>query len=614
MKIKKHKIIFTAQDPGGFNAITPVIKKLEKNVRFDVSVILAKHACNYAKKQKINYLDADRTPFDITGADLIFTGTSFGDSIEKRIIFVAKAENIPTVSIVDFWTDYVPSFSDPEKRNLKYLPDYILVVDEIMKKEMVAEGIPPGKIFITGNPYFDSFSKKPDRKTDKNLIAFFDQPFSEIYKESKKDYKDCTKFDEVRVFEDIVKAVDKIDLNKKIVINFHPRAEKTDKFDKIIKNSKLEIKKEKKLNNKSLIKKAEIITGINSVVLFEAAMMGKKVLSYQPGLKGADPLISNRFGLSLPVYKKEKLGSAFRQLFLKKFARTNSEIIKKYAGNKSTQKVIGFITNVLKDNQKNKLKVVACIQARIGSKRLPKKVLLEISGKSVIENMLERLKVAKEIDDIILALPDTKENDILARHADKIGLKYYRGSEYDIISRQYGAAKKLNADALILFTGDCPLLDPKIADKMVKIYRKNYDKFDFFTNTFPPTFPHGLDADIVPVFTFKKIDEEINAPFHRECYAAYIMENPEKFRIHNMKNHVNLSSIRLTLDYPEDMILIKKIFSALTKKKEVFVMKDILNFLKENPEVLEINKKRIDMVIVRNIRSKEYHSAVIKKL
>ena len=81
MKIKKHKIIFTAQDPGGFNAIAPVIKSFEKDARFDVSVILAKHACIYAEKQNIKYLNADKTSFDISGADLIFTGTSFGDSI-----------------------------------------------------------------------------------------------------------------------------------------------------------------------------------------------------------------------------------------------------------------------------------------------------------------------------------------------------------------------------------------------------------------------------------------------------------------------------------------------------------------------------------------------------
>src|SRR3989344_5661731 len=390
--LEKYKIIFTAQDPGGFNALAPIIKKLKKDKRFNVSVILAKHACLFAKKQNIEYLDADKTSFNITGADLIITSTSFGDSIEKKIVTLARAENIPTISIVDFWTDYVPSFSDPETGNFKYLPDYILALDEIMKKEMVSKGFPKEKIFVTGNPYFDSFSRTIGQKTDKNLVAFFSQPFSEIYKNSDKDYKNCTKFNEIQVFEDIVKAVEKIDLNKKIVINFHPRTKKFNKFDKIIKNSKLEIKKEKELSNKDLIKRAEIVTGINSVVLFEAAMRGKKVLSYQPGLKGSDLLISNRLGLSAPVYKKEDLYQTFKKMILQKSLKNNPKLVKKYTENKSTRKVANFIINVLKNKPRRKLKVIACIQARMGSRRLKKKALLKISGKSLIENMFLRLK------------------------------------------------------------------------------------------------------------------------------------------------------------------------------------------------------------------------------
>ena len=611
--MKKHKVIFTAQDPGGFNALTPVIKKFKKDKRFNVSVILAKHACLFAKEHSIGYLDADKTPFDITGADLIVTGTSFGDSIEKKIIAMAKTKNIPTISIIDFWTDYAPSFSDSETGNFKYLPDYILAVDEVMKKEMILNGFPPDKIFITGNPCFDSFSKITRSEADKGLISFFSQPFSEILKNSNKDYKDYAKFDEVQVFEDIVKALEKIDLNKKIIINFHPRTKKFDKFDKIIKNSKLEIRKEKKLYNKNLIEKSEIITGINSVVLFEAAMMGKKVLSYQPGLKSPDLLISNKLGLSAPVYKKKDLYKAFKKMFFKKVKKHNSKMIKKYTGNKSTQKVTDFIANILRNNQKRKLKVIACIQARMGSSRLKKKALLKISGKSLIENMFYRLKAAKEIDDIVLATANNKENDILARHAEKIGLKYHRGEEKDLISRHYETAEKFGADAILLVTGDSPFVDPKIADRMVKVYKKNHEKFDFFTNSFPPTFPHGLDIDIIPAPTLKKLNDEVKDPFYRECFYAYAMENHKKFRVYNLKNPVDLSSIRVTLDYPEDLVLTRKIFNALDNKNKIFVMKDILKFLKENPQVLKINKKRIDMVIVRNIRSREYHSIASKK-
>jgi len=599
---KKHKIIFTAQDPGGFNAIVPVIKKLEKDARFSISVILAKHACLLAEEQNIKYSDADKKSFDVSGADLIFTGISFADSIEKKIIFLAKAENIPTISIVDFWTDYAPSFSDPETKNLKYLPDYILVIDEIMKKQIIAEGLPKDKIFITGNPSFDFFVKKANQKTDKNLITFFCQPLSELYKKNSQDYKNSTNFNEVQVFEDIVKALEKIDLNKKIIIDFHPRAKKFDKFDKIIKNSRLKIEKNIKSYNKNSIEKPEIIIGMSTVVLFEAALAGKKVLSYQPGLKGEDPLLSNRLGLSVPVYKKSELKEALVKLILDKSIKSSPKIVEKYTKNNSTKKVIDFMIGVLKKESNKKLKIVACIQARMGSKRLKGKALLKIAGKSLVENMFLRLKAVKEIDDIVLATSNTKENDVLASHAQKIGLKYYRGSENDLISRECQTAKKFKADALLLITGDCPFLDPGLANKMAKIYKKNYKKFDFFTNMFPPTFPHGLDIDVISVLTLEKLDKEVKNPLDRECFVAYILKNPEKFRIFNLRNPINLSSIRLTLDYPEDLILTQKIFDALGKKNKVFTTKNIFKFLKENPEVLEINKKRINTILTKNIR------------
>lgn len=257
-----------------------------------------------------------------------------------------------------------------------------------------------------------------------------------------------------------------------------------------------------------------------------------------------------------------------------------------------------------------KLRIVACIQARMGSKRLKRKALLKISNRTLTENISRRLKTAREIDDIVLATSLKKENDILIKHAQDIGLKYYRGSEEDLVSRLYETAQKFKADALVRICGCCPLVDPELVDKAVKIYRKNYQNIDFLTNCFPPTFPDGLDIDILPFSTLKKIHTEVKKPLYREWFPSYIMENPKKFRIYNLKNSLNLSSIRWTVDYPEDLVLIRKIFKALDRKNRIFSMKDVLNFLKKNPQISKINEKRIDMVIVRNIRSREYHSKI----
>ena len=252
------------------------------------------------------------------------------------------------------------------------------------------------------------------------------------------------------------------------------------------------------------------------------------------------------------------------------------------------------------------MRIVCAIQSRMGSTRLRKKALRKISGRTVTEQIFRRLKAAKEIDEIVLAAPDTKENNVLIKHAKEIGLNYCRGSENDIISRLYGVAKEFEADALVRITGDSPLIDPKIVDKMVNIYRKNYKKIDFLTNNFPLTLPDGLDFLIISISIVKQLMTEIKDPFYREQFVYYILENSKKFRNYHWENLVNLSFLRLVLDYPEDLVLTRKIFKALDKKNKVFTMEDILNFLKKNPSLLEINAKRIDWTTVVKSISRTY--------
>lgn len=255
---------------------------------------------------------------------------------------------------------------------------------------------------------------------------------------------------------------------------------------------------------------------------------------------------------------------------------------------------------------RKKLKIVACIQARMGSTRLKKKVLRKILGRTLIEHIFRRLKTAEEIDEIILSTSTKKENDILVKHARKIGLKYYRGSEKDLMARLYQTVKKFKGDALVRITGDCPLVDPEIVDMMVKFWRANYQKFDLVTNAFPPTFPDGLGVEVLSTSTLKKIDSEVKDSLYREWLTCYIMENPDKFRIYNLENSVDLSSMRWTVDYPEDLVFVREVFKALDKENKIFTMADILSFLKKNPRVVKINEKRIDKAVVGGIRSGAY--------
>lgn len=237
------------------------------------------------------------------------------------------------------------------------------------------------------------------------------------------------------------------------------------------------------------------------------------------------------------------------------------------------------------------LKVAACIQARLDSKRLPKKVLRKILGKTLIQIEFERLKQCREVDRIALVTSVNKKNDILADHAKSIGLAVVRDSEKDLILRYLKAARVLGTDALIRITADCPFVDPTIVDEMVKIYRRNPNKYDLITNILIRSFPKGLDVDIIPTVTLEKLDEEIKNSTSRELFFQYIMDNSHKFRIYNYLNSKDLSKMRWTVDYIEDLWFVEKVFQKLYKPKVVFRMRDILLLLEKDSGLARINQK-----------------------
>lgn len=243
-------------------------------------------------------------------------------------------------------------------------------------------------------------------------------------------------------------------------------------------------------------------------------------------------------------------------------------------------------------NKKRRLKIIACIQARIGSARLKGKVLKKVLGKTIVEHIFHRLKASREIDDIVLSTSTRKENDVLVKHARRIGLKYYRGGEKDLVSRLYKTILKFRADALVRVTGDCPLVDSDLVDKLTGIFRKFPQKFDYLTNIFPRTFPDGLDIELYPLSTLKLLFKKISkkSPY-RENFPSYILENSKTFHIFNLKNKENLSFLRLTVDYQEDLELISEIFKTLGKNGKIFKMRDIIKLLKKRPNLIKINQK-----------------------
>ena len=234
------------------------------------------------------------------------------------------------------------------------------------------------------------------------------------------------------------------------------------------------------------------------------------------------------------------------------------------------------------------------IQARTGSTRLPNKVMKNVCGRPLLQLMIERLQHSHYATNIIIATTTKSSDDTIVALMKTLNIPVFRGSETDVLDRYYQAAKKYEADIIVRLTSDCPLIDPKITDKVIKYYLDGKNKFDFVSNMHPPTFPDGLDTEIFSFHTLEKAWKEAKKPYEREHVTPYMWDNPDIFYVGNVRNDQELHFIeRWTLDYEEDFYFIKAVYEHLYREGEFFYMEDILQLLSENPQIKQINKKHL---------------------
>lgn len=238
------------------------------------------------------------------------------------------------------------------------------------------------------------------------------------------------------------------------------------------------------------------------------------------------------------------------------------------------------------DNQ-----IIAVIQARIDSKRLSGKVLLEISGKPLLWHIVNRLKQCKTISKIVLATTDEKTDEPLRRYAESQKIEYYAGSQDDILDRLYQTGVKFNSSVLVKVNGDCPLIDPKLIDEGINLYKSTTPTPDLVTNSVIRTFPEGMQYGIFNFKTLSYLHNNLHDKFWREYIQMYIIENKERFSTINVENKKNLSSLRWTVDYYEDLQFIRQIFENLYPNNPLFDMYDVISLLEKRPEIKEINAK-----------------------
>ncbi len=238
------------------------------------------------------------------------------------------------------------------------------------------------------------------------------------------------------------------------------------------------------------------------------------------------------------------------------------------------------------------MQIITVVQARFSSTRLPGKVLLPILEKPILIRIIERVRKAKFVGQLVIATSINSEDDQIEKLCNEYNFECYRGSLTDLLDRHYQVGLKYNADAVVKIPSDCPLIDPSIIDKVIKNFTEN--NFDYVSNLHPATYPDGNDVEIFSFNALEKAWKEATKNFEREHTTPYFWENQNLFKLGNVKWETGLdlsTSLRFTLDYFEDYQFIKNIYEELYPKNPDFSLQDILILLKEKPELLEINKK-----------------------
>lgn len=235
--------------------------------------------------------------------------------------------------------------------------------------------------------------------------------------------------------------------------------------------------------------------------------------------------------------------------------------------------------------------IICMIQTRMGSTRLPGKVMKEVEGKPLLQHMIERMIRSKFVDKFVVATSVEKDNDIIEKLCKQLGIHCCRGSENDVLDRYYQCAKSFNPipEYIVRVTADCPLHDPKVIDFVVQKFLEK--KVDYMTNSFEPLYEDGFDVEI---FTFSALGEawkNATKKSEREHVTPYI-RNSTSFKIYNEK-YCSKYTYKLSVDTQNDFELIKQIFSQLYEPGKIFGLNEVVSLLKANPSLLEINKESV---------------------
>jgi len=233
------------------------------------------------------------------------------------------------------------------------------------------------------------------------------------------------------------------------------------------------------------------------------------------------------------------------------------------------------------------MRIVAIIQARMGSTRLPGKTLQDLAGKTVLMRVVERVRRMQRIDDLAVATSVDDQDDLIEKTCRENGVLAFRGNDEDVLDRYYRAACFFKADAIVRITADCPLIDPEVSDRVIQQFLDCNP--DYASNVMLRTYPRGLDTEVMSLRALERAWHKATEAYQRAHVTPYIYQHPESFVLLSVTGEEDQSRHRWTIDTPEDMQFLRTLYPKLPSSCD-FGWKDVLRILDREPELIDINQ------------------------
>jgi spore coat polysaccharide biosynthesis protein SpsF len=234
----------------------------------------------------------------------------------------------------------------------------------------------------------------------------------------------------------------------------------------------------------------------------------------------------------------------------------------------------------------DRAKKLAIIQARMGSSRLPGKVLMDLCGETALARVIHRLRHANLVDEIVVATSTSEQDDAVVRECERLRILFFRGSEHDVLDRYYRCAEMNGGAVVVRITADCPLIDPELVDLTIRAFLA--ETCDYASNGLVATYPRGLDVEVFTRVALARAWSEAHSTYEREHVTPYLYEHPELFRLASVKADADYSHHRWTLDTIEDLELSRSIYARF-KNQSCFSWREVLEVVQREPQLALIN-------------------------